>query len=426
MKLEKPTEVILQSEVWPNLTLILVITTIWLFMPVLSILLWIFYSAFNPANRVLSFFMIALTFGLIAYTGKSAGEMPTDLFRYYQAHQKMTGITNIHDLLYQNVVLNGEVNILFILLSYLLAKLYPFNPQVFGLFWVTISYFFVLLMFYEFLKERSMSKGSYLFSLIVIVIAGVPFVLTVEIIKQCASVSLLGYALMLRINGRKSSWLFAICSVLIHLSGLMLIPIFLFCRSRYVYRFLLPITIITIFFSTFNINDLLNQYAGDLMGNGMKERAEAYTDYGWEISRRYYLNLAVYAVIIVFLGWVRYLKRKNGKEEAVYFERLVAAQILACVVLFLNKGNIHNFIRYLLGYYPFYILLILTLFWVEMKKKEWFYMVVGLAIFFFGLNLVLMSFRLDPATGYANTFMDNNVLQLLLSGVSDILQYNAS
>ncbi|MFN3446373.1 MAG: EpsG family protein [Bacteroidia bacterium] len=406
-----------------------ILLMLWFFFPILSIVLLCIYASFVSQSRVFAYLLISLSFGLIAYTAKSVGVEQTDLVRYAQAHQKMAFINNLNDLLVSQVLISGEINALYIIISFTLAKLFPSNPQVLLLFWVCLSYLFILLAFHEFTKINNLKRDSYFLYLLLVVIIGIPFSQTAETIKQCVSASILFYAIMLRVNNNKFGWLFAIVSVLIHMSSLMILPVFLLMNNKSIIRFWIPILLFSFALSFFNIVELLNDFIAVFMVDGIKERGAVYEEYGWELSRRYNLILFVYFIamiiqVIVIDKISAYFKDK--KELVVKIKRLVLVQFVAFIILLLNRSNVHNFVRYTICYYPFFIAAILNFDFFNLEKKEktllWFVFLV----FFAFMNITLLGFRTDINTGYANSYLDNSIVKLLTYNVLDILKFNVN
>lgn len=413
------------KSIYTWITLLLV----WFLLPVLSVPILCMFAAFIDKGRVLIYFILAITFGLIAYTAQSIGVEQTDLVRYSQAHLKMASINNLNDLLVSQVVIAGEINALYIILSFTLAKIFPNHPQTLMLFWVSVSYFFIFLSFHEFLKVKDLKRDSYFLYLLFIVVLGIPFSQTVETIKQCASAGILSYAIMLRVNKRKKSWVFAICSVLIHMSSLMIFPVFLFINSRSPLKYWVPIFVLAFAMSFFNIVELLNNALSMYMGAGLKERGEVYAEYGWELSRRYNLILFVYflAVVILIMAQKHLYKFENNKNQvSSKIDKLVTVQFVAFIILLLNRSNIHNFVRYTLCYYPFFILSILSFDFFKFKKNEKAVLWVAFLFFFALMNITLLGFRTDITTGYANSYLDNSFVKFITYSVFDILKFNVN
>jgi hypothetical protein len=213
------------------------------------------------------------------------------------------------------------------------------------------------------------------------------------------------------------------------MSSLMILPVFLLVNNKSIIKFWIPILLFSFALSFFNIVELLNNFVAAFMANGIKERGAVYEEYGWELSRRYNLILFVYflAVVIQIIATNKISESfNNNKALVVKIKRLVLVQFVAFVILLLNRNNVHNFVRYTICYYPFFIAAILNFDFFNLKKNEktllWFVFLVFFAL----MNITLLGFRTDINTGYANSYLDNSAVKLFTFSVTDILKFNVN
>lgn len=402
--------------------IILATLPLYYFFPVPVSLLWIVYHCYFGKHKLLTLALISVTFGLIASTTKSISFELTDIERYKSAYYKLVGATNFSEVLFHSVITSGEINVLFISINYFFTRVFPNYFSIMPLFWVSVTYFFSLLTFYQYSKNRNYTKGDYSFYFVVVVLLGIPFYQTTETIKQCTAIAIMGYSLVLKSQNHKGGVLWLIISLLVHLSGLFLLPVFFLLKNKNVIKYFLPVFIVAFLISFVNINDVFTSIIGDYLGAGFKDRALLYTDYGWSLSRRYYVILVLYGLITFFLFYSTNKQKSDSANAQVDFS-LLNMQILAFIFLLINRSNIHNFVRYTVTYFPFFILITLQTLDVLMPKKQKIVLWLFLIIFFAFMNITLMDFRTDVNSGYANSYLDNSILNIVTFNVAEILKY---
>jgi hypothetical protein len=409
-----------------ELLIILVTLPIYYFFPILVLLLWIAYHCYFYKHKVLTLALISITFGLIASTTKSISYELTDIERYKSAYYKLVGATSFSEVLFHSVVTSGEINVLFISVNYFFTRVFPSYFPVVPFFWVSVTYFFTLLTFYQYSQNTTFTKHQYLFYFVIVVLVGIPFYQTTETIKQCSAIAIMGYSLVLKTQNKKGGLFWLIISLLVHLSGLFLLPVFFMLNNKKVIKYAFPMFVVALLISFININDLFTDVLGDYLGSGFKDRAMLYADYSWSLSRRYYVILVLYGLVTYFL-FVSINKQKSQMLETYEVNaRLFNLQILAFVFLLINRSNIHNFVRYTLTYFPFYILFTLQVLNVLMPKRQKVLIWLFLVLFFGYSNFLLLSLRTDNAMGYANSYLDNSFIKLFTYNVSDILKFNVN
>jgi hypothetical protein len=413
-----------------ELALVILISAVWFFLPVLCIIplfVILFKVKLKDAQQIFLLFLIALSFGLVAYTTKSVGVEETDIARYYNQYKIVAEVKGFSDFVLLFLIEDGT-SLLFQLVTLGMSKVFPSNPQLLPLFWVTFSYFFTFLT----IKEGTYfitGRYSKLYVVIVIIAALgiITFFTVTEIIKQVSSVSLFSYALMLKVNGKRGAGLCLVLSVLIHLSSFFLVPVFVFFNRRKVFNYLPIISIVCLAVSFLNFNVVVAALYSAVIGadSGIKARLEYYKDIEtWSISFRFLMIFLIYILQIALL-YVDYFKETDlqlkGRKKS-----LVTLQTLAFLFLFINRSNVHNFIRYTFCFFPFYALAYLQLFYSRIRKKELVVLLSFIGAFYIFSNIKLLTSQTIVGGQYDNSYMDNDIVQILFSNVYLFLKFKVN
>lgn len=412
-----------QLEYKAQVFLALGVSLVWCLNPFLSIFLILFliarYALGAGTMRYLLLLMAA-SFGLIAYTTKSIALIDTDVVRYGYIFDALTEVSTLQDWAI-SIYLEGDLNPGFQLINFALAKLFPSNSQVLFLFWVTVTYFFSLLMFHTIIDVNDKRERRKLALLLLLTLAGfVSFGRATDSIKQSAATAIFGYGIARELMKKGRVWLVMICAILVHMSALILLPIFLGMRSHWVRRYLVVIFLFCALLSFVNIVEVLGMVASVIPGipEAISYKLTAYTDYESPASIRILMTFLVY-VFMVLLVFLHYRKWRTYDEKTV-----LTMQVVALCVLLVNKGNPHNFMRYVYGYAPFIGLAFYSFIsYKDWKKNEMIWVAVILAGYIVYANISYAMAFMDPATNYANSYVDNSLFNLLTYTASDYLNY---
>jgi len=398
---------------------------IWFLFPVACIFLFpllLYRFTFSRAVENLMLVLMALSFGLVAYTTRSTGTTDSDIARYYALYKSVADI-NSAQRFFLVFVIDGSNNILFYLITFLMTKLFPNNPQVLPLFWVSVTYFFNFLALKEFVQYFSLSRKQYILLLFFSCIGIITFYTTTEIIKQTASVAIMCYSIILKIRGKKGSLWMAIISVLVHFSSFLILPVYIFCKKRKLVKYLPVLFAFCLVISFFNFNVLLYSILSLFLhtGSDLLMRVQTYQNFEtWTISFRFYAVFAMYFLLVVIFYW-DYLITKE-QEERKRKQSLLIIHCLAFFALLINLNNVHNFVRYVLGYFPFYMAAVVQLFYIRVAKFDRAVLIVAVLAFYLYSNLkMLIAQTAGPV--YANAYMDNDVFRIVTSNVVQFMQF---
>jgi hypothetical protein len=413
-----------------ELALVILVTAVWFFLPVLSVIplsVILFKVKLKDSQQVFLLFLIAVSFGLVGYTAKSVGVEETDIARYYNQYKIVAEVKGFADFVLLFLIEDGT-SLLFQLVTLGMAKTFPSNPQLLPLFWVTFSYFFTFLTIREgvyFLSGRY--SKLYVVVIAVALFGIITFFTVTEIIKQVSSVSLFAYALMLKLNKKRGGVLCLVLSVLIHLSSLLLVPVFISFNKKKVFSYLPLIFLVCLALSFLNFNVVIATLYSVVIGtdSGIKARLEYYKDIDtWSISFRFLMIFVIY-ILQIGLVYIDYhvetdLQLKEKKKK------LVTLQTLAFLFLLINRSNVHNFIRYTFCFFPFYSLVYLQLFYSRIKKKELVLLLFFIAAFYIFSNIKLLTSQTNIGGPYDNSYMDNDGVQILFSNVYLFLKFKVN
>jgi hypothetical protein len=128
----------------------------------------------------------------------------------------------------------------------------------------------------------------------------------------------------------------------------------------------------------------------------------------------------MYFLLVVIFYW-DYLITKE-QEERKRKQSLLIIHCLAFFALLINLNNVHNFVRYVLGYFPFYMAAVVQLFYIRVAKFDRAVLIVAVLAFYLYSNLkMLIAQTAGPV--YANAYMDNDVFRIVTSNVVQFLQF---
>lgn len=404
---------------------------IWFFVPLLGLLLmpvlWISFKSKSKWKDRFIIFVMSLTLGLVAYTAQSIGLDETDIARYQFYYTIISDIESIGSF-FVLMVIDGGSNPVFYVINFLISRVFPSNVQVHILFWVTVTYFFTLMGAYKLLSLCAKPVPAIVAKVLIFIflIGIMPFFTITEIIKQCASVSILFYALSKKLLNERYSYVWLIVALLVHISSLMLLPAFFFYKSPIVKKYLYVILFVSVIFSFFNFNMILTGLLSLFPGGSLLATATEYQNVEvWSISFRHYATFLFYAVLILILFYDYYKTRKlNIRKEYLPVKwDVLMVLFLSYMMLLVNRGNVHNFVRYIYGLYPFYILVIVFVLKSQYKVAERYGIAMVAICFFMYSNIKLLSVQTSSEVNYANSYFNNSWKNLLTSNVYEYLSF---
>lgn len=410
-----------------NILFCLLFTAGWFFLPALSALVYIallYKVNFTKRVETFLFLLISLSIGLIGYTTKSVGTSETDIARYYFSYEMIAQVHSVKDFAL-SFIIDGGNNIAFYIITYLMTRLFPENPQVMPLFWVSFTYFFTFLTIR---KAASLLPGvtkKLYMAVIFFAIAGVITFFTVtEILKQVASVSLFTYALVKRIKKEKYASLILIISILVHFSSMLLLPVYFFSMRKQVMKYIPVLFIGAFILSFFNFNELLYFFVSKVFTQGdFLDRVKYYENIDtWTISLRYYGVFAMYLLMLALFFWDYYKSQITTRDET----SLLIVHSIAFLILLINRNNTHNFVRYLLGYFPFYIIAVMQMFTLRIARFDRIILSALIVGFYVYSNVKMLIDQTVIGGAYGNSYMNNNILDIATSSVIGFLHFRIS
>ena len=390
---------------------------VWLLVPFLSVfllLLLILQVHLSLIQYKYVFFMISLSFALLAYTQKSLSVEDTDVVRYYMTYEPLIG-GPIKGSTY--LVLKDMLYYFFMLTNICLVFLTS-NVQVISLFWTFITYYLFFLTMLKLLHYQQIECSRInIFILTFLSLFGfILFTQVTETIKNAAAFAIFFYAFTCFIckENKVKVFLLYFIGVGVHISILMFIPLFFYKMVNY--RFLFLLLLIAILLSSINLMELISNILPDKeFGSLLLERVEYYANEGKALFALRYIS------ILVFVWLVSFFLFKNSlfNKENGFFNIVILYLIISCI----NYSNFDGFVRFV-NFIQF-ILLLEFLPLLRNKKKN--ALLVMVFVMFFGVTNLLMTYSrtLSPIHDYRSSYMDNSVPKVLFSNVFDYLNYKA-
>lgn len=426
-----------------HISLICIIIVIWYFFPVLSILLLILVIKVFQYQKIylnLIFILISLSLGLLCFTqtGNAGRLYDSDIERYYIVYNQFANMS--FDMFIMTRFL-ADPNLLFDLINFSLASLWPNTPQVLSLFWISLSFFLNfksidLLTFHFGNSFRYNHLANLVFYFVFIFSI---FTFSTDIIKQFAATSLFIFSLTLKIDDKShSSLLFFGLSFLIHTSVFILSPIYFFSKT---FRRALSIKSIILIFLGFLllsnlsiVSEFLSNFnLGYLNLLAKKANFVSTFEIRWSIRYWHIIVFLFFGVSVFYSNLMLKRLKTNFRHESFSklnykkFEWLVSISIMSFILLLTNLINVQSFLRYLNTYGLFY--LIPMLFLLDKIKgyvttKRIFFILPYICFFAFYSNYFFYLRSIDPNRPYGVSFMDNDYYRLLASNVIDILNHH--
>lgn len=400
----------------------IIITAVWALFPVLTVpLIFFLIYRMNPRDYSLKYmcFLVGLTIGLIAYTAVSVSKgEPTDLTRYTTHFRNMAAVETFGDFLITAFVSDGGIYVLYEVVTLCMAKLFPHNPQVFPLFWVGTTYFFLLLGARELAHYKGQfSRNTFLILMIMSLMGVTLFTQEVELIKQSVATAVASFAIFRKLNGKKrTGWIF-FAAIMIHSSAILFLPIIFLYKKKWVNGFHLVLLGIVCVLAFIDLNKVIS-----LIGPAaLAEKASFYSKIdNWTITKINYFMFCTYTLLMLVILW---WYGRNRKYISEYDRWSFNVNILAFCLLAQQYSSIHNFVRFTYLYSPFYLFAFFTVYRSSLRREERISVVTGYIIMMLlnGISYLYIYLNSD----YTNAFMDNDVFQLLTSNVVLFLKYNA-
>ena len=390
---------------------------VWFLFPFFSIFLVLFFISqvqLHIRQYNFLFFLMSMSFALLAYTQVSLAAMDTDIVRYYNSYQFMVGSSfSLNSYLIFEDVLTYSFMFVNILLVYFFK-----NVQIISLFW---TFFIYMLFFLTVLKLFSIegircTKENLFWVCFISLFGLILFTQVTETIKNAAAFALFFYlfACFLAKENLMKIFILYFIGVGIHSSILMLFPLFFYklINSKLLFCFFL----ISIFLSSLNLTEILMELLPDVGYLGLiLKRVEHYALEGENLfSIRYVLIL-----FFVFCTALLLLKRKVFNEE----NKFLNIVLLYLIIATLNYSNFDGFVRFV-NFIQFIVVFVFIPFLRDKKRNQ--SIIAIFFIVFLVTNLQMTYSRtISPHLDYRSCYMDNSLSKILFSNVVDYLTFKA-
>lgn len=401
-----------------KLLLIFIISCVWMLSPFISvffILLFVFSYKVNYSELKYLCFLIALAFGLLAFTQRSLALGDTDIVRYYNAFepfvQQNLSLSDIFSMVYNENILTYTFSFINIFLVSALR-----NVQYISLFWVCLTYYLYFVSVIKVFRYENIafSKLNNFLLLFFSVFCILIFVQITETIKNAAAFSIFFYLLTLFIyeNPSKAKMLLGLfLGIGVHSSLLMLLPLFFY--KFFNTKFLSILFIIIVAICPFiNIMEIAGSILPDFgIFSSLILKSNYYAmDAASNSSIRYILI----SVAILLMGIYLVQRRLFTKEN-----KYINLVLLYLIIMYLNYNNSNGFLRF--ANFSSFIIAFEFAQFLWNKRKNALVLCVIIS-FFFASNLLITYSRTRPG-GYASSYMDNSLSRIFFSTTYDYLTY---
>jgi hypothetical protein len=379
----------------------------WLLAPIISIFVILLLLAFVQQPKLLKHLylvLISLSLGLVNYT-----KFPeSDLYVYYTWFESFNQIAII------NFTDVQQFDYLFYFVTSILSHIVNGYAPVFILFWTTMIYYVLYLAILNLSKELKLKNKTVIAVILFVSFIGYGFPMTSHIVRQYVGESFFLLTIAMAIKNNKSSYLFFLTTILMHMSFLIFFPLVLVLnKSNFNKRKTIKYLILLVSFSFFigmqNIFMYLNiEYGSSDILNLLVLKAHLYAK---EISTHISFRMISGLILILILVIIKVIKKYNYTDIDI---KIFVVVIYYISVLLLFRNTELLLIRYFFIFYGFYVIALMYLF-----KTNNAFLYVALLI------LTLLSpVRFFAMLEYIEFIYIDNSYQIIFNTVFDFLEFD--
>ena len=398
-----------------NSFFIIFLSVIWLLCPFLSVFFILLFITRQLSEKqyLYLFFLISISFALLAYTQKSLFWDGTDIQRYYYEFSPFVNYDrNILPLLLSDSILTYT----FTLVNVLLVTIFK-NVQVISLFWITLIYYLYFLTVIKILKKENVPiSGTNVLLITSISIFGfILFTQVTETIKNAAAFAIFFYSFASYLNNENKIKIIVLCflGIGVHSSIIMLLPLFFYkiFNSKFLLITLLICIISCRFIDLMALSLKLIPDFGFL--GSLLEKADSYTGGDGANSSIRYIGISFVILIAALYLW----RNKAFNVENKYINII----LIYLIIMYLNFNNSNAFIRW-----ANFAQFIMVFEFVQLLKNRRKYIISIICFFvvFYVTNLQ-MTYGRTLSGGYCSSYMDNSIGKALFSSVYNYLEYKS-
>ena len=404
------------DSVYRNLIYILIILS-WLTVPFFTLFLFLFlFYKYKSISIVFLYFLISLSFALLAYTNKSTAEsatgFDTDIVRYYDAVYPITYL-GLSDALLLSFAAEGVYPVF--VLANAVVVLLTGDVQIISFFWVFVIYFLFFLSINNYLKYRYVlpTRKQFFYLIIVCLLGFILFTQVTEVLKQAIATSIFMYGFTLLLLKRKIGYIFILLSFGVHaITYFLLLLLFYKKISK---SALIVLLVLLSFFAVFNIMEFAASILPDTEGyiGILQRKAIGYSEdiTGFSNSKRYTFLCIVYFLMLLYAQF-------KIKSPSI----VLKIGYLYLGILLMNYSVPHNFVRLINMshfFYAFFFIEILVDKRVSRKLRLSF---LNILFFLFLYTNFTMTYGRTLGGGYTSSYMDNSITKIMLSSVPEFFK----
>lgn len=388
----------------------------WCLLPFFSIFLILFFISqlqLHIRQYNFLFFLISMSFALLAYTQVSLASMDTDVVRYYYMFSPFIYLDfNVIPLILSDSILTYT----FTLINILLVITFK-NVQIISLFWIVLIYYvYFLTVIKLFKKENVYPSKINIFLITTISIFGfILFTQVTETIKNAAAFTIFFYVFTCYLNNENRAKIVILCflGIGVHSSILMLFPLFFYKVLNT--KFLFILLFVCIFSCHYiDLMALSIKYIPDFgFFSNLLTKADAYIGEKGENSSIRYIGISFVILLASIYLWKQKIFNTNNQYLNIIF--------LYLIIMYLNFNNSNAFIRW--ANFAQFILVFEFIHFLKNRKKY------SIPIILFFLTFYVTNYQMTYARtlsgGYCSSYMDNSLIKTLFSSTYDYLKYKA-
>lgn len=357
----------------------------------------------------------SLFWGLLAFTQKSLASVNTDCIRYYYEFDFFETLSPLDAV--GAFDFSALLNFVFHPISAFVVALTG-NVQSMSFFWTFIVYILTflstrrLMKFYDCYTNRNFAN-----LVICLSFCFIAFVQVSELLKQASAFAVFfyGFTLFMTKGSKVVVGLAVVAAIGLHPSSIMLLPLFLYDKIN---------TVIILFIAVFTI--VVSQFV-DVIGLLMSLMpGGSYTSLimdrfggdSTESGSLHYIALQLLMVgPVIFLLLFGRTKEKKQQDA-------VNVVLLYFIVASLNFGNLVAYLRFaIFAHWLFALVYILYLRNIHLKEVRSVLNILVVCMFL--MTLRWTDGRTTPG-GYASSYMDNSIVNIVFSSSYDYLKINYS
>ena len=392
---------------------LLFVFAIWPFVGFVLSLSFLYHKNISDGQQTACLIVSSLFWGLLAFSQKSLADVNTDCIRYYYEFEPFE-FYHPFDVFYF-FDFSALLNFVFYPVSAFTVALTG-NVQSVSLLWTFSVYILTFISVRKLMKYYDCYTNRNFANLVLcLTFCFIAFVQVSELLKQASAFAVFFYAFTLYITGgsKVGVILFTITSIGLHPSCIMLLPLFFYDRINSLILFIIAIIAIV----TSQFVDVVSLFMGLLPGgNYTRMIMERFGGGASEGGSLHYLLLQLLMLCPAIYLWFAGKLKEEKKRDAMNII------LLYFLVASLNYSNLVAYLRFAI-FAHWVLALVYILFLTNIRNRNVKYVLNILVICMFLMTARWTIGRTTPG-GYASSYMDNNIVDVVFSTSYDYLIVN--